>query len=299
MKAKLACPSCHTPIGTLPTTGKLLYRCTRCGLELSLGPQYVRYEFDRLLFDRFKRKYLLNKVLNNNGLIGYELLREGSISLPSRGDVQRFRKFLVGHARSGVMLDIGCGVLEVPGYLEFESGAEFELVGLDPIDNRSFRGLRIVGCSEFMPFPDASIDTAVFATSLDHVCSLTATTRETARVLKPDGRVIVWMGDRSVSVARRILRILRTWVRNVAKGYRTDRYWVYPNGTVLLVPPGAVDPFHSYHEDPRRIVRLMRDCGLRLIEHDSKVRDEVFLCFAKSDDCLTTNQPANASRVTV
>ncbi len=150
-----------------------------------------------------------------------------------------------------------------------------------PIDDGGFQGMRIVGCSEFMPFADEQFDSVVYATSLDHVCSLKSTIRETHRILKVDGKAIIWMGDRSSS----LLRKLRNWVarpiRNLLKGYRTDKYAVYPNMTVLYVPDGAVDPFHSYSENPVEIAALLKQGGLHLENKSQKNRDQVFLSFVK------------------
>ena len=275
------CPRCRIPLPARPATTNDPIACAACGLKYQAGDRYLKYDFDGLLFERFRRAYLLNKVLNNNGLISYQLLREGSLSLPERDDVQRFRDFLAESARPGWLLDIGCGVLARPGYLDFDMSGGYRLVGLDPIDDQSFDGIRIVGCSEFMPLPDASIDTAVFATSLDHVCSLHVTLDEVNRVLKPGGRVVVWMGDRAMSAFKHVIVTLRSWLRNLARGYRTDRYWIYPNGTVLYVPTGAVDPFHSYHEDPKRIVSLFAARGFRVVAHTARTADEVFLSFSK------------------
>jgi SAM-dependent methyltransferase len=284
---KPVCPRCRAPLPQADGPSA----CAGCGLKYEVDGRYLRYEFDSLLFKRFRREYLLNKVLNNNGLIAYQLLKEGSLSLPDRADVRRFRDFLAAHARPGTLLDVGCGVLEMPGYLEFPGAGDYQLIGLDPIDDRAFRGLRIVGCSEFIPLPDASVDTIVFATSLDHVCSLAATLAEVHRILKPGGKVVIWMGDRSTSIFGRGLLMLKTLVRNIRKGYRTDRYWVYPDGTVLGVPCGAVDPFHSYHEDPKWISRKFTARGFRLEAHTATGADEVFLSFCKptraaADDSL-------------
>jgi hypothetical protein len=174
----LVCAVCGAALPDSAATGDRRGRCSSCGLAYEREARYFRYDFEPLLFERFKTHYLLNKVLSNNGLIAYQLLQEGSVSLPSRPDVQRFREFLLQHARPGTLLDAGCGVLELPGYLDFGSQAPFEIVGLDPIDSRMFRGYRVVGCTEFMPFADATFATVVFATSLDHVCSVTATVAE-------------------------------------------------------------------------------------------------------------------------
>lgn len=266
---------------SLPAGGEGSLACTACAFHYHYAPRYLRYGFDELLFKDFKRAYLLNKVLNNNGYLGYQFLKEGSISLPERADVQRFRDYVRARASGGKLLDVGCGILAVPGYLGFQDRSRFEFYGLDIIDDRAFDGTRIVGCSEFMPFPDATFETVVFATSMDHVCSIPRTCAETRRVLVDGGKVVVWMGDRSMSLPARLKRWVWNRLRSLKHGYSVDRYAIYPNGTVLTIPSGAVDPFHSFFETPGKTISFMKRAGLRHEDTDYRGRDEVFLTFSR------------------
>jgi len=220
-------------------------------------------------------------VLNNNAYQSYLLLKEGSISLPERQDVIHFRKFILSHIDSGRLLDVGCGLLEVPGYLDFEDKSKFEFFGIDPIEDRSFRGMRIVGCSEFMPFEDEQFDALIFATSLDHACSLEYTISESYRILVDRGKVMIWMSDHRHSILSWSRSWLRTKIINFKKGYRTDKFVTYPNRIVLYRPHGAVDPFHAFLETPPTLIFLMGN-KFRLIDSVYNNRDEVFLCFSKT-----------------
>lgn len=273
------CVSCSRSID-VPTTGSGIITCRSCNSRYNYAPNYLGYDFDTLLFKVFRRQYLLNKVLNNNAYLSYLFLREGSISLPERQDVIRFRKFILSHIDSGRLLDVGCGLLEIPGYLDFEDKSKFEFIGIDPIENRSFRGMRIVGCSEFMPFEDKQFDALIFATSLDHVCSLEYTIRESYRNLVEGGKVIIWMSDHHHSFWSKGRSLLRSKIMNLRKGYRTDKFVTYPNWIIFYRPHGAVDPFHAFLETPQDVISLMRN-KFRLIERVYNNRDEVFLCFSK------------------
>jgi len=277
---RLSCAKCRAPLDW-PDTASGTVACSTCAFEYQLDGRFLRYNHDVLLFDRYRRKFLLNKVLNNNATISYMASPEGSLSLAGRADVMHFRDYLEQHASAGRLLDIGCGLLERPGYLDMRDDTRFEFFGLDPMDDHRFFGWRVTGCAELMPFADAQFQTVVFATSLDHVCELDQAVRETARILAPGGRVVIWMGDRAFGLLTRLRRRAGEIFRSLQRGYRTDRYVVYPDLTVLYRPAGAADPFHSYHEDPRKIERLMTRNDLAWVDTTRRNADEVFLCFER------------------
>ena len=84
--------------------------------------------------------------------------------------------------------------------------------------------------------------------------------------------------------SRSLIQQARSWITDMVKstrvGYSVRRYRVYPNFTVLEIPRGAVDPFHSYFESPDKIVREFGRVGLRLVRREDHSRDEIFLSFA-------------------
>jgi len=280
----------------IPPKGEGNWACSYCGFIYTYSKNYLKYDFDRLLFKHFKKKYLLNKVLNNNGILGYHSLQEGSLSLSERKDVLDFKKYILFQITQGKILDVGCGILELPGYLDFEKKDGFEFFGIDPIDDKSFKGMRITGCAEFMPFRDNLFDALIFATSLDHVCSVEQTIGEVYRVLSEDGKVIIWMADPSmtwteklrikvISLINNVRKPSSPWVDvfNIAPGtfVRVNNFAIYPNLTVFYIPKGAVDPFHASYESPQRIIELMKRS--KFILHDKLYhhKNEVFLCFRK------------------
>lgn len=287
------CASCSAALRLPHEAGVIA--CEQCGAKYDAAPDFLSYDFDTLLYKRFKKQYLLNKALNNNGLISYQMLPEGSVSLADRPDVKEFRNYIAANVKGGTVLDIGCGVLPVPGYLAFPNKGDYQLVGIDPINDKSFAGTRIVGCSEFTPFGDSTFDALVFATSLDHVCSLRQTMKESYRILKRGGKVVIWMSDRHVSVQNRFwewVAKIKIWLRlagilnpdylfNTRDTYKVGRYYVYPNRTVLYVPAGAVDPFHSFYETPGKIIRSMERAGFRALDVAYHNPNQVFLCFGK------------------
>ena len=290
------CAQCGAML-IIPPNGEGNLACTYCGFIYTYSKYYLKYDFDKLLFKRFKRKYLLNKVLNNNGFLGYHFLPEGSLSLSEREDVAHFKKYILSQISQGKILDVGCGILELPGYLDFERKDGFEFFGIDPIDDKSFKGVRITGCAEFMPFRDNLFDALIFATSLDHVCSLKRTIVEVYRVLSKRGKVIIWMADPSMTWTEKLRTKVVSLINNVRKPsspwvdvftiapstfVRVDNFAIYPNLTVLYIPKGAVDPFHASYESPRRIIELMKRAKFILHDQQYHHKNEVFLCFRKN-----------------
>lgn len=275
--SRFTCIGCGEP---LPVDAIGDFKCV-CGEAYVAAPGYLKTAFDAKLFANFRKDFLLNKVLNNNGYIGYQFLKEGSLSLPDRPWVVHFREFLERNIFGQKILDVGCGVMDMPGYLKFDNAVGLELIGLDPIDDNSFNGLQLVAVSEYIPLPDGSVDTAVFATSLDHVCNIQRSLMEVRRILHPEGRVVVWMGDRSTPL---LLRIKNWFLRRYGswkQGYNLDHYEIYPNWTVMGIPHGAVDPYHSYLETPSKIIREFRRQGFKLVNQTRHSKMEVFLSFSR------------------
>ena len=138
----------------------------------------------------FPHKFGLYYCLLMNATTSYKIFPESSVSLPERLDVQKFGKFIKPYLHNNV-LDVGIGPLPLPGYFSNPKG--FNLIGLDPI---AMPWSHVVeACAEFMPFEDEYFDAIVYATSFDHLCDSTKALKETYRVLKPDGNVLLWMSD--------------------------------------------------------------------------------------------------------
>lgn len=282
----LICIACTR---TLSVKSAGAFACPHCGEPYDAQPTRLKTEPDKHLFRLYRRKFLLNKVLNNNGFVSYSQLPEGSVSLRDRADVSRFRDFIHSEVRAGTVLDVGCGPLPLAGYLEFPDKSKYCFVGIDPIDGTSYEGFRIVGVSELIPIQDKSVDAVVFGTSLDHVCDLTRSIHEARRVVKDNGRIVIWMSDNKRPP---LIKSIETWLYQIRMsfrlGYPVRRYRVYPNFAVFEVPRGAVDPFHSYFESPEMIVRAFERAGCRLVRHEAHSPIEHFLSFSTSQPSAPT-----------
>jgi SAM-dependent methyltransferase len=276
----LQCIQCGGAL-VLPLELKI-FSCPSCLTEYKGGGHYLRCDNHEKLLARYGKKYLRNKVLNNNADLVYSRVSGGSLSTDDREDVRAFSRFVAIHARAGVVLDVGCGPLRLPAYLKRLKEAGSKIIGLDPMDLSDFDGFRIVGNSEYIPLPSRSVDTIIFATSLDHVVDLGATIKEAKRVVSEGGVVIVWMSDQSRPWWRRLGSGFRILWKSMRAGYLLHRYRIYPPDVVVYVPSWAVDAFHSFHESPGYVIREMEKHGLRRSVYDYRARDEVFICFRAS-----------------
>lgn len=207
----------------------------------------------------FPHKFGLYYVLMQNANMSYELFPESSVSLPERDDVQRFARFIKPYLHDRV-LDIGIGPMPLPGYFSNPKG--FELIGLDPC---AMPWSHVVeACAEFMPFENAYFDAIVYATSFDHLCDTARSLKETYRVLKPDGNVLLWMSDNSD--------------RKPQSGI------VDVQGVPFVVPPGAVDPFHMTNDSHPLVIGKFTFAGFKLADLRDKTRTEIFMRFEKKGE---------------
>jgi len=90
----------------------------------------------------------------------------------------------------GKCLDIGCGILPLPGYMKVASSVSF--TGIDPLTGGE-RKFTFFQCkAEELLFADQSFDAVLFATSIDHIEFPEKATAEAMRVLKHSGYIFVW-----------------------------------------------------------------------------------------------------------
>lgn len=131
--------------------------------------------------------------LFENGARAYSEERLGSCSHRDHKYALLFGCYLeiYGHGR---ILDIGCGPYACPSYLA--TRRPDLTYGLEPLPLKEAPRFEVQqGFNEFIPWADEQFDTVVSGTSLDHVLSLRRSFEEVVRVLRPDGRYIVWLAS--------------------------------------------------------------------------------------------------------
>jgi SAM-dependent methyltransferase len=132
--------------------------------------------------------------LFRNGERGYyDLPLEASCSTWTNEFAWLFKHY-VDTFGYGTVLDIGCGPRIMPAYLSaFDTASISAIEPLALSYHPPFHVERTV--AEFLPWADASFDTAISGTSLDHVLSLRVALEEIRRVLKPGGLFINWLAS--------------------------------------------------------------------------------------------------------
>ncbi|MGZ3725630.1 MAG: class I SAM-dependent methyltransferase [Pseudobdellovibrio sp.] len=115
----------------------------------------------------------------------------GSCSLDGHREAQLFSLFIAPYL-NGYVLDIGCGPQPVPSYLtHYPHNLICGLDPLDPITSHPFKYVK--GFSEYLPWQDNSFNSVIIATSFDHVLVPEQCTKEIHRVLKANGKLLIWV----------------------------------------------------------------------------------------------------------
>jgi len=87
----------------------------------------------------------------------------------------------------GTVLDVGCDDVSISSALFNE---DCSYIGLDPF-SKNKTGFRMVGVGEFLPILDNTIDNVIFNTSLDHILDYHLAIKESYRVLKSNGMLVI------------------------------------------------------------------------------------------------------------
>ena len=272
----LACYRCKRPVDGVGTI-----RCLQCSATMEVGDDRIEAKSDSLMAQAYGERYRLWRLLQNNGVIAYLTHPPSSLSVDTRADVRAFADMLAAYR--GRVLDVGAGPLELPGYLQPLVGAAgTTLYGLDPLPPLQGaarkRYIQVTSYSEMMPFRDHAFDVIVYGTSLDHSVAPLDSLRESHRVLRPGGGVVVWMSDNSKSRRRRWKAGWRRFARRL-RGRNVVQ--TVDDSLMLLVPAGAVDAFHTYHEDPATVAGWLAQAGFRNVTTDYRDRDHVYLRAAR------------------
>ncbi len=150
---------------------------------------------------RHVKRLSLRRVRNKyDGAQGALLALSSFVSLhePLIGSILHSRKFDVTGCRS--ILDVGSGAGQILGHLLKEVSADARVVAFD-LSHQMLKRARVrmqnrqpeyvVGDMTQLPFPDASFDCITCGWVIEHLPDPRPGLRELARVLKPNGRLLL------------------------------------------------------------------------------------------------------------
>ena len=149
---------------------------------------------------------------------------------------QRMEDLLVreGAVTGGRTLDVACGAGAIVSRIHEAGGegwgieASAEMLGISPFVVPSETVILTRGVAETLPFRDSAFDRVVCQGSLDHFVDPQAFMREAARVLRPDGRLIIGLANYE-SLSCRLGRSLQeTWWRLRRRHPSGQPYWAIP-----------------------------------------------------------------------
>lgn len=178
----------------------LLHEALRAGMSppeieiVRVPPPVADHMLERSFAEleaRYPRLFPVWRKLLVNGEEAYRHNPEASVSVYDNPGSVKFRAFCLPSLK-GTVLDIGCGPLPVPIYLD---GYDLAAVaGIDPFGSEKAHPFTFArAIAEDIPWQEAAFDNAVVATSLDHLLDLELGLREIARVIKPNGRLLAWV----------------------------------------------------------------------------------------------------------
>ena len=120
----------------------------------------------------------------------YQDGEEGVFSMDN--EVTRYAGEIIALAGEGLFLDIGCGALPLPSYMEASAG-HGKWIGIDPFFgdvNRRFPFVQ--GQGECLPFRDQVFDGVLYASTIYHHMAPRQSLEHSHRVLKAQGQLYIW-----------------------------------------------------------------------------------------------------------
>ena len=191
--------------------------------------------------------------LQDNGVVSYNEDPTKNLGVGKRNDFLQFRDFA---RMSGRLLDIGVGPQSIPSHVEHASAESTrEFVGIDPLPGQQPKGYMFVqGLGEYLPFRRDFFDKTMFVTSLDHFIDPAIALTAAREVTKPNGEIIVWIGEKSKDAPRPA----------------TSPEWYLR----LEVPEGAEDRFHYKRFTLKDFEQMTKKVELRVKEHEALQVDQ-------------------------
>lgn len=144
---------------------------------------------------------------------------------------------IINQAGDGLFLDVGCGVLPLPGYVAVSSGS-ISWIGIDPFFGdvaRQFPFAQALG--EYLPFQPQVFDGVLYAGTIDHVVDPLRSLERTRNIIKPQGKLFVWYNLRRVDSRYIAWKTMRTL--GFAWRYNKNHQWVFTHKSLRTLIESA------------------------------------------------------------
>jgi SAM-dependent methyltransferase len=254
---------------------KIFYKtsCKSCMLLIDLkensgeGTGTLSYPYDWLLAATKKDKWAKWKIKQLNSLTSGVVDSSASYSTDSNPISVSFGEFLEKNVTliDINILDVGCGPLKRPIYLEKAKGGL--LVGLDPFET-NFEGSVIAGTSEFIPLLDETIQLVVASSVIDHFFDWTASLQEIFRIMCKGGKLAIYQHLSSTATKYKGTKIQGKWYR------------IYENGYIVQLENKMDDPFHTEISQTLdwglEMPKFLNLLGFRLLEEDTNLNFSIW-----------------------
>ena len=197
------------------------------------------------LRDLQRQEWKTWEILQQNSVVSYRADPRNNLGVGKRQDFDEFSTFC--HF-SGIVLDVGVGPQKAPSHIRYCKRPDVHFVGIDPLVGIQPRIFSFVqGLGEYLPFRADLFDQVIFATALDHFIDPLAALLEAKRVVKNEGTICVWIGEKD---------------RNAPKPSRSHKWY-----EKLFVPQGADDPFHYKRLNAQSFAAYAVEAGLSVANH--------------------------------
>jgi SAM-dependent methyltransferase len=190
--------------------------------------------------------------LQENGVSSYNNSPTNNLGVGPRKDFLQFAEFC---DFNGLVLDVGVGPQKAPTHIEFNKKANVTFVGIDPLKGHQPRDFAFLqGLGEYLPFKDELFDQVLFVTSLDHFIDPVIALKEAKRVVKKDGSICIWLGEKD---------------KNAPKPATSPEWY-----KTLRIPEGAEDPFHYRRFSLAQFRSFVDDIKLSVKDEEIVVVDQ-------------------------
>ncbi len=180
------------------------------------------------------------KELQRNGEMSYLNDPEHNLGIGPRQDFLDFADFC---NFNGSILDVGCGPQKKPTHMKYCGNENAFFVGIDPLIGEQPREFAFVqGLAEYLPLRENIFDQVLFVTTLDHFIDPKLPLLEALRVMKKDGGIFVWLGEKDKNAP--------------TMGEKPEWY------QKLTIPEGAEDQFHYKRINNMDFIHIIKEIGL-------------------------------------